>query len=133
MLLQVARCATLGESVKHQKGIKQNKGPNVEESQAKLNPINEKRKEENLDPEFKEFLEVHSKKPSEKNIWSNDAVDGEYKNPIDKDYEDDDEQEEKVEPSSEDKVAHKKSLSDLDVCIPSLQSFFINAIKICSI
>lgn len=113
--MQVERCVSLGENTKSQKASKQTKPLDLEEKADKTKVKKENKKEENLDPEFKEFLEVHSKKQAEKNVWSNDAVDGAVANSLSKDQDENDNEQENPTENGEDKVAHKKELSDLDV------------------
>lgn len=78
-----------------------------------------KKDKEPVDPEFAEFLEVHSKRQEDKGIWDNDGIDGstpaqaDTKSPV---------------PNEEDKVAHKKNMSDLEVVEQNQSSaiFFIH-------
>ena len=64
------------------------------------------KKKEEVDPEFAEFLEIHSKRQKDKTIWDNDGIDGSAPKPV---------ASEEDEGDDEEKVAHKKELSDLEV------------------
>lgn len=65
------------------------------------------KKKDEIDPEFAEFLEIHSKKQSAKAIWDNDGIDGLAPKSAGESTAPNDVQ--------DDKVAHKKELSDLEV------------------
>ena len=68
------------------------------------------------DPEFAEFLEIHSHKQKDM-IWDNDGIDGSaIKSSTSKNDD--------LNNDLEDKIAHKKDLSDLEVCLV-LPSWFV--------
>ena len=62
------------------------------------------------DPEFAEFREIHSHNQKDK-IWDNDGIDGLVRKPGSKEDANDAVEENLVESN-----AHKKDLSDLEVC-----------------
>lgn len=96
---------TLGESATMKKGHQKIPAiPSFEQETKK--DISKKKEKEPVDPEFAEFLEVHSKRQEDKGIWDNDGIDGSA--PVQADNK-------SPEPTEEDKVAHKKNLSDLEV------------------
>lgn len=99
------RCLNLGEVKKHRKGDKSS-AP-IEETKEKKYSKKDKTSD-NIDPEFAEFLEVHSKRQKDKSIWDNDGIDGStVKAKVATKNEEEEEQ--------TNTVAHNKELSDLQV------------------
>lgn len=64
------------------------------------------------DPEFAEFREIHAHGRKD-NIWDNDGTDGSVTKPVPVQSGND----ENEEGEATDKIAHKKELSDLEVCL----------------
>lgn len=102
VFLKVQKCVNLGELKRGKKG----QAPELPKAtlEKKSEPASE------VDPEFSEFLKVHSKNQAEKNIWSNDTLGLAVDNrssivPA----------AENEEPEGKSKEAHKKELSDLEV------------------
>ena len=108
--MKVERCVNLGESSKIKKGKK------VAEALPDLVPthqVNPKKQDTNKvpeDPEFAEFREIHSHNQKDK-IWDNDGIDGTVQKPVSNE-----DVGESNEESVMEKIAHKKDLSDLEVC-----------------
>lgn len=109
--IQVQICATLGEETKTLN--KDNRKAKEEKAEVKFEPINVKPKskideiigEHKNDPQFLEFMKIHSK---DRSIWDNDL--GEKKA-----EEDDRIEDEKSESEVEtEKLANKEEISDLD-------------------
>ena len=109
--MQVDRCLNLGEVKKYKKEAK----PSITNSQVtEKKSLKTEKKNDNVDPEFAEFLEVHSKRQKDKSIWDNDGIDGSTIKITSVTVPD---EEEEVNT-----VAHNKELSDLQVRL-QLESF----------
>ena len=100
------RCVNLGEIKKHSKATKSL--PTSTDNSTSKTFGHEK--EEELDPEFAEFVEIHSKGQKDKTIWGNDGIDGDLSKVTKKVAENLTEEEDTV-----DDTAHNKDLTDLEV------------------
>lgn len=111
VFLKVERCVNLGDSAKLKKSHESKQAPPaVAAAETQKSKVKgPKKKEDVTDPEFAEFLEVHSKKQKDKAIWDNDGIDGSALKPVATPSADESAEEQG------DKVAHKKDLSDLEV------------------
>lgn len=108
-LHQVERCVNLGESAHLKRGKKIPPPPSLPPKKEKpKDDQNKTQKPE--DPEFAEFVEIHSKSNKDK-IWDNDDIDG-YSKPLKPNKS---KTEEENQLDLEDKLAHKKEISDLEV------------------
>ena len=110
ILLKVERCVNLGDSKRRPNANKTL--PNITESKPSTKPKPSTDADEEIDPEFSEFLEIHSNRQKDKSIWDNDGIDGDLsKNIKKKTTENDVASEDDVE----DNIAHNPDLSDLEV------------------
>ena len=108
-LHQVERCVNLGESAQLKRGKKIPPPPSLPPKKEKpKDDQNKTQKPE--DPEFAEFVEIHSRSNKDK-IWDNDDIDG-YSKPLKPNKS---KTEEENQLDLEDKLAHKKEISDLEV------------------
>ena len=100
----------LGDNKRRPKG--NNSLPYTIESKSNTKPKPSTNTDEEVDPEFLEFLEVHSKRQTDKSIWDNDGIDGDLaKNVKKKTTESDEVSEDNVE----DNIKLNADLSDLEV------------------
>merc|ERR1712071_374997 len=80
--IQVERCVNLGDRKKRPKVSKTL--PEATDKKSKKKEKNTDEKAEN-DPEFAEFLEIHSNRQKDKSIWDNDGIDGNLSKTVKKD------------------------------------------------
>ena len=105
--MQVERCLNLGEIKKKHRKEDTFSTPIAIEETKKKKPSKADKTSDNVDPEFAEFLQVHSKRQKDKSIWDNDGIDGSTIKPKNATEADEEEQ--------TNTVAHNKELSDLQV------------------
>lgn len=104
------RCVNLGDSKRKPKAG--TAVSNKAESKPSTNPKPSDDTNKEVDPEFSEFLEIHSNRQKDKSIWDNDGIDGDLsKNVKGTITENDAVSEDDVE----DNTAHNSNLTDLEV------------------